>query len=80
VEGDIEQADRHELVEHALRKLPRLSESSVLYHLEGLRYEEIAAKLKISLGKVKTDIFEAEKPTEKLGTQLGRAASLRSYG
>jgi len=31
----------------------------VLYHLHGMRYEEIAAKLKISLGKVKTDIFRA---------------------
>jgi RNA polymerase sigma-70 factor (ECF subfamily) len=28
----------------------------VLYHLEGLTYEDIAAKLGVSLGKVKTDI------------------------
>ena len=31
----------------------------VLYHMEGLRYEEIAEKLGVSLGKVKTDIFRA---------------------
>jgi RNA polymerase sigma-70 factor (ECF subfamily) len=28
----------------------------VLYHFENLSYEEIAARLKVSLGKVKTDI------------------------
>src|SRR6266404_3417651 len=72
VEGDIEQADRHELVEHALRKLPETQRVPlVLYHLEGLRYEEIAAKLKISLGKVKTDIFRGrEALRKKLGTTL----------
>jgi RNA polymerase sigma-70 factor (ECF subfamily) len=28
----------------------------VLYHFDNLSYEEIAARLKVSLGKVKTDI------------------------
>ena len=52
------QIDRHELVEQELRKLPAAQRVPlVLFHLEGLRYEEIAAKLGISLGKVKTDIF-----------------------
>ena len=37
----------------------------VLYHLEGLRYEEIAAKLKVSLGKVKTDIFRGREALRK---------------
>jgi RNA polymerase sigma-70 factor (ECF subfamily) len=51
-------SDRHELLEQALAKLPPAQRVPiVLYHLEGLRYEEIAEKLGVSLGKVKTDIF-----------------------
>ena len=60
VQEQLEQSDRHELVEQALAHLPAAQRVPlVLYHLEGLRYEEIAAKLNISLGKVKTDIFRA---------------------
>jgi len=77
LESEIEQADRHELVGRALQKLPESQRVPlVLYHLEGLRYEEIAAKLKISLGKVKTDIFRArEALRKKIGT--GLSAELR---
>jgi RNA polymerase sigma-70 factor (ECF subfamily) len=51
-------SDRHALLEQALAKLPPAQRVPiVLYHLEGLRYEEIAEKLGVSLGKVKTDIF-----------------------
>jgi len=51
-------ADRRELLEQALQKLPASQRVPlVLYHLEGLRYEEIAEQLGVSLGKVKTDIF-----------------------
>ncbi len=54
----LQRADRRQMVEQALHKLPAAQRVPlVLYHLEGLRYEEIAAKLKVSLGKVKTDIF-----------------------
>jgi RNA polymerase sigma-70 factor, ECF subfamily len=54
----VAQADCHELVERALRQLPSAQRVPlVLYHLEGLSYEEIAAKLNVSLGKIKTDIF-----------------------
>ena len=54
----LEARDRHELVDRALQKLPAAQRVPlVLYHLEGLRYEEIAEKLGVSLGKVKTDIF-----------------------
>jgi RNA polymerase sigma-70 factor, ECF subfamily len=57
---ELEDSDRHQLVEQALQKLPPAQRVPlVLYHLEGLRYEEIAAKLNVSLGKVKTDIFRA---------------------
>jgi RNA polymerase sigma-70 factor (ECF subfamily) len=51
-------ADRRELVEQALQRLPTTQRVPlVLHHFEGLRYEEIAEKLGVSLGKVKTDIF-----------------------
>ena len=36
-----------------------------LKYLEGLKYEEIAAKLKVSLGKVKTDIFRGREALRK---------------
>jgi len=62
----LEISDRHEFVERALQKLPAAQRVAlVLYHLEGLRYEEIAAKLNVSLGKVKTDIFRAREALRK---------------
>jgi RNA polymerase sigma-70 factor (ECF subfamily) len=66
VEAELDQADRHQLVEAALQKLPPAQRVPlVLYHLEGLKYEEIAAKLNVSLGKVKTDIFRARQTLRK---------------
>jgi RNA polymerase sigma-70 factor (ECF subfamily) len=67
-------ADRHELVDRVLQKLPAAQRVPlVLYHLEGLKYEEIAAKLRISLAKVKTDIFRArEALRKKLSGELAR--------
>lgn len=63
---ELDQADRRQLVEQALHKLPAAQRVPlVLYHLEGLRYEEIAAKLKVSLGKVKTDIFRGRETLRK---------------
>jgi RNA polymerase sigma-70 factor (ECF subfamily) len=69
---DIARADRHELVDQALQKLPPAQRVPlVLYHMEGMRYEDIAAKLSISLGKVKTDIFRGrEALRKKLRLQL----------
>ena len=51
-------SDRREFVEEALQSLP-LSQRVplVLHHFEDLQYDEIAEKLGVSLGKVKTDIF-----------------------
>lgn len=73
LDEDLSRADTHEVVEQALQKLPPAQRVPlVLYHLEGLRYEEIAAKLKISLGKVKTDIHRGrEALRRKLQLQLG---------
>lgn len=65
-EADLEQADRHQLIEQALRKLPPAQRVPlVLFHLEGLTYDQIAAKLNVSLGKVKTDIFRAREAMRK---------------
>ncbi len=51
-------SDRREVVERALQSLPAAQRVPlVLFHLEGLRYEEVAERLGVSLGKVKTDIF-----------------------
>lgn len=65
-------ADRHAVVETALRDLPPAQRVPlVLFHLEGLSYEDIAAKLRVSLGKVKTDIFRGrEALRQKLATRL----------
>ena len=53
-------ADRREILEHALKALPTAQRVPlVLYHFDGLSYEEIASTLKVSLGKVKTDIHRA---------------------
>ncbi|HEU0038342.1 MAG TPA: RNA polymerase sigma factor [Verrucomicrobiae bacterium] len=53
-------SERRELLGQALKNLtPTQRVPLVLYHFEGLRYEEIAEKLGVSLGKVKTDIFRA---------------------
>jgi RNA polymerase sigma-70 factor (ECF subfamily) len=51
-------ADRREFVEQALQSLPPSQRVPlVLHHFEDLQYDEIAEKLGVSLGKVKTDIF-----------------------
>lgn len=73
VEDELIQSDRRALVEQALRELPTAQRVSlVLYHLEELKYEEIAAKLGVSLGKVKTDIFRGrEALRRKLRLRLG---------
>lgn len=66
IEEKLELADRHELVDRALRTLPPAQRVPlVLYHLEGLSYEEIAARLRVSLGKVKTDIFRGREALRK---------------
>jgi RNA polymerase sigma-70 factor, ECF subfamily len=66
VEEDVDKAERCALVEQALQRLPAAQRVPlVLFHLEGFTYEEIAAKLGVSLGKVKTDIFRARQALRK---------------
>src|SRR5881628_3138490 len=55
--SELHEADQRRLLEQALQKLPSGQRVPlVLFHFENLGYEEIAAKLGISLAKVKTDI------------------------
>jgi RNA polymerase sigma-70 factor (ECF subfamily) len=74
---ELASADTHELVDRALAKLPTPQRVPlVLYHLQGMSYEEIAAKLGVSLGKVKTDIFRGREALRKklrlsLGEEMG---------
>jgi RNA polymerase sigma-70 factor (ECF subfamily) len=58
--------ERRQSLERCLHKLPTAQRVPlVLYHLDGMTYEEIAAKLGVSLGKVKTDIFRGREALRK---------------
>lgn len=64
----LEEAERAERLEAALRQLPDPQRVPlVLFHFEGLSYQEIAAKLGVSVGKIKTDIHRGR---EKLKQEL----------
>lgn len=64
---------RREWVHEALAKLPdKQRVPLVLYHFDELSYEEIAARLGVSLAKVKTDISRAR---QALAQHLTRAAA-----
>ena len=77
-EQDLETKDNRRLLEAALQKLPATQRVPlVLYHFEDLGYEEIAVKLRISLGKVKTDIFRGrEALRKKLRMEFGTNSAL----
>jgi RNA polymerase sigma-70 factor (ECF subfamily) len=79
VEENTAASERRVLVDQALRQLPRAQRVPlVLYHLEGMKYEDIAAKLGVSLGKVKTDIFRARAALrKKLGPRLQEEGGFR---
>lgn len=65
-EEQLTAADRRAFVEQALEKLPAAQRVPlVLYHLEDQSYEDIAAQLGVSLGKVKTDIFRGREALRK---------------
>jgi RNA polymerase sigma-70 factor (ECF subfamily) len=62
----LDEADYRRLLEQALQKLPKAQRVPlVLFHFENLSYEEISAKLGISLSKVKTDIFRGREALRK---------------
>lgn len=56
-ESGLDDADRRQLLEVALHKLPDAQRVPlVLFHFDDMPYEDIADKLGVSLSKVKTDI------------------------
>lgn len=66
VEADMAVSERRTMVEQALRQLPSSQRVPLaLFYLEGMKYEEIAAKLGVSLGKVKTNIFRGRAALRK---------------
>jgi RNA polymerase sigma-70 factor (ECF subfamily) len=57
---DLSAEQRRQMVDSVLHRLPDHQRIPlVLYHFEELSYQEIAAKLQISLSRVKSDIFRA---------------------
>jgi|SRR6516165_242105 len=65
-----EKSDRQEMLELALRKLPDSQRVPlVLFHFQEMSYDEIAAKLGISLAKVKTDIHRGKETLRKMLTK-----------
>jgi len=65
-----EHADRSERLEHAVRSLPDHQRIPlVLFHFEELSYAEIARTLRVSLGKVKTDIHRGREALKRLLTE-----------
>jgi RNA polymerase sigma-70 factor (ECF subfamily) len=72
------EADQRRVLDEALLKLPAAQRVPiVLYHFENKTYEEIAATLKISLSKVKTDIFRGREALKKKLLLRGAAEEVR---
>ena len=62
----LQEADRHARLERALRELPDHQRVPlVLFHFESMTYQEIASTLRVSLGKVKTDIHRGRESLKK---------------
>ena len=74
-EQQVATADHRQLLEAVLHKLPSAQRVPlVLYHFDEMSYEEISAKLRISLSKVKTDIHRGrEALRRKLKLKLAGA-------
>jgi RNA polymerase sigma-70 factor (ECF subfamily) len=72
------ESDQRKILEEALTKLPPNQRVPlVLYHFENKTYDEIAASLKISLSKVKTDIFRGREALKKKLMLRGAAEEVR---
>jgi RNA polymerase sigma-70 factor (ECF subfamily) len=78
LEQSLAQADDRRWLEGAIHQLPAAQRVPlVLYHFQDRSYEEIAAELRISLTKVKTDIHRGRQALRKIilrssSTQPGR--------
>jgi RNA polymerase sigma-70 factor (ECF subfamily) len=77
--GDhLNEADQRKILDDALLKLPPAQRIPlVLYHFENKTYDEIAATLKISLSKVKTDIFRGREALKRKLMTRGAAEEVR---
>lgn len=63
----MEEAERHDELERALRRLPDHQRVPlVLFHFEDMSYQDIADILRVSLGKVKTDIHRGREALKAL--------------
>ncbi len=68
----LDSQQRGALIDEALNALPQHQRTPlVLYHFEDMPYEEIAARLGVSLSKIKTDIFRARAVLAKQLTRRG---------
>jgi RNA polymerase sigma-70 factor (ECF subfamily) len=68
--SEAERSDERSLLEELLNTLPDHHRIPlVLYHFDELSYEDIAESLKISIGKVKTDIHRARHALKKKMTK-----------
>lgn len=72
VVAELDANQRRLLVEQALRRLPQHQRVPiVLYHFEGMSYQQISDLLHVSLPKVKTDIQRARAALAKALGRLG---------
>src|SRR5262245_55561235 len=63
---ELEQADRRERLELALRALPEHQRVPlVLFHFEQKSYQEIARTLRVSIGKLKTDMHRGREALKR---------------
>ena len=66
VDRGLDEAERTERIERALQSLPDHQRVPlVLFHFEDMSYEQIAASLRVSVGKVKTDIHRGRQSLRK---------------
>jgi len=73
--------ETHRLIENALQRISvQYRTAQVLREVEGLRYEEIAEILEVSLGTVKSRILRGREALRKvLSEELARSHSARSH-
>ena len=65
--ADVERADQRDQLTRALHQLPDHQRVPlVLFHFEDMSYQDIAASLGVSLGKVKTDIHRGREALKGL--------------
>lgn len=66
MQADLEAGERQAQLERALRDLPDHQRVPlVLFHFEDMGYQEIASRLGVSLGKVKTDMHRGREVLRK---------------